>query len=238
MEYVMSENLTENAAEGHVAGVRPDDTTMSPVDARRDYCRSFLEPYVRKSVTAEGEFDEMQLVANPDRDYWNAVMRDLVVVLPNRARYWVDHLTVRNASVLKDMEHGSRIRFRCTVHPYPNRRQPGQTRYGLGYPTLLEVIADGLGLKPIRATPTPTLAPASAPAPAPAPAPVAVDILAALTELVGRVKEAGGSKSIRELLATIDRSGGWDAVVKVGQLVKQLGGAERLDQFLGMLKGD
>ena len=218
----MTEATTTN---GHCVSALPDDTTMSPVDSSSDYCRSFLGPYTKEPVIVTGTFAKTERKIGVNRHYVNALFMNVEIELPDRARHWVDHSTVGNVETIQHIARGSRIRCRCKVYRYANKHLPEEQRYGVQFPTLIEVISDPPMPEVVIAEPT------SAPAPA-------IDILAALTGLVGRVREAGGQKSVRDLLAAIELAGGWEAVERVRLLVGQLGGVDRLGQFLDMLKGD
>jgi hypothetical protein len=217
----MSEYLVENSTNGHCTGAVPD-ATKTPVDSSGDYCRGFLEPWVKSPVFVTGVFEKTQFQSGVKRNYLNALLRDVVIELPDRARHWLDHINVGSVEAIKHIACGSRIRCRCVVNKYPSKHCPQEHRYGVQYPTLIEVIS-----RP----PVPEVVHA---APAPAPA----DPLAVLTELYDQVQKAGGNKSVRDLLAAVGLAGGWEAVERVRLLVGQLGGAEKLEQFLGMLKGD
>jgi hypothetical protein len=225
----MTETTTTN---GHCVGTLPDATTTTPVDSSKDYCRLFLEPWVREHVIVTGIFSDVQRKVGMKRSYLNGFFTHVEIELPDRARHYLDHINVGSIEAICHVARGSRIRFRAKVNRYPNKHHPEEQRYGVQFPVLLDVVA------PPHMPEVVTAEPVSVPPSEPVSATATIDILAALTELVARVRQAGRQKAVRDLLAAIELAGGWDAVERVRLLVGQLGGAEKLGQFLDLLKGD
>jgi hypothetical protein len=225
--------MIENTTNGHCKGALPDDTTTSPVDSRDDYRRLYLEPYVGEAVTVEAVLAKVTKAPGVTRTYLNGLFKYCEITLPDRARHHTDHLMVSNVEGIKHLGIGTRVLCSCTVHRYFDRAQPTVTRYGVGYPSLIEVVApphdpmtDPM-TEALPQTPPHTTGAAS----------VTTDLVAVFLEVNDLVQKAGGAKVINDLLAAVGLAGGWEAVNRVNLLIEQLGGVEKLEQVLGVLKG-
>jgi hypothetical protein len=193
--------------------------------ALRDVLRDWVGQQVRVQVVLQC-FSKNKSVTNP---FPIALDDEATVKFSNGFAHLLGHCWVQHSEEMKGFRTGQRVVFTATVHDYVNR--DGRQCYGLGYPSqvataALPFYASSRPEEPVTKVDTPKQ---SAPPPA-------VDPIETILRLRDRLAAAGGADAIRSVLAAVEQAGGWPAVVAVRQLAEELGGAEKINTVLDLLK--
>jgi hypothetical protein len=159
-----------------------------------------------------------------------ALVQEITVTLPNKARYELSHNWLQRAESLIGIDPGTKIR--CSVRVRQYTRKTGEKAVGFSYPTDVAIV------RPVAfcavQTPEPIPPKTTPPSPPPArPAPSPLELLLQTNEAVARF---GGAAAVSAFLASVASLGGWPAVREVETLVQRLGGIEDAQKLLAMLK--
>jgi hypothetical protein len=138
-----------------------------------------------------------------------ARVQEVVVTLPNKAKYDLSHSWIQRVEPFKDLPSGTKIRFSARVRNYV--KKTGERAVGFSYPRDVAVI------KPVAfcsAQATDPAPPRLAP-PSPAPAPAAPSPLLVLLQTKDAVDRLGGVSAVSTFLESVSAFGGWEKVREI-----------------------
>jgi hypothetical protein len=193
--------------------------------------KEVLADWLDQRVMIEGILERVNDQAHRDgKSFKVALVQEIVVTLPNKARYELSHNWVQRAESLVGIDPGTKIR--CSVRVRQYTRKTGEKAVGFSYPVDVAIV------KPVAfcAMQAPETIPSKMTSPSPPPAlatPSPLELLLQTNEVVARF---GGAAAVSAFLASVASLGGWDAVSEVETMAQRLGGIDDAQKLLAMLK--
>jgi hypothetical protein len=192
--------------------------------------REVLADWLDQRVTITGTFERMSTNRNPSRPFLVALVQDMEVELPTKARHHLGHLWIQYAETMKQLSRGDRFRCTCIVKSY---RKDDQMVYGLRYPCEVRPVNYPIAFQAAGEEKTfhdEIISPDRQQQPRDA------DPLAFIIKVRDFVQRVGGPESIQALQGILDKIGGWDRLLEIHDMTEQVGGWERIGQLLALLK--
>jgi hypothetical protein len=193
--------MTDVLQNGHI------DTEQRVHDILRD-------DWAHHRVTVEGRFDHAKIMTKGTREYWVALVTDIVITLPTRAQYELNHCWIRKAETLQHCTPGCKVKFSARVEPYD--KADGSKRAGLNIPIEVQ----------ITTPPALTLAKKEIVPTAP-PAPSGAHVIELLTRVYDEITALGGVGPVSDYLGVYQAFGGGN-VRRLHELMSDLGGPDAL----------
>jgi hypothetical protein len=192
--------------------------------------REVLADWLDQRVTITGVFERMSTNRNPSRPFLVALVQDMEVELPTKARHHLGHLWIQYAETMKGLSRGDRFRCTCIVKSY---RKDEQLVYGLRYPCEVKPVNYPIAFQAVEEE---KLSHDVRVSPDRNSDHLGADPLAFIIKVRDFVQRVGGPESIQALQGILDKIGGWDRLLEIHDMREQVGGWERMGQLLALLK--